>query len=252
MTTLKLCNWNIRGVMANTWYLCHILSMYKIDICVLTEHWLFDETLDYLNSIDLKYTSVAVADSTLNPLDPYRRGKGGVGILWNKSLNVKPIIIPEEDRIIGISVKQSNSHILYVFGIYMPSSNYPYSSFTEYVDKLYVLYQEYKLLRNVIIIGDLNCEMTGSKYMANSNIRSNVFNKFLTDTGLYSIVCDKLCKGPHYTFDPFHTGVNATLIDHIILDRNEKELVLKCEILDDHQYNVSDHLPCLKINIWQC
>ena len=111
--SLTLSCFNVKGVMRNVLYLEKLLISRNIDVCVVTEHWLFANSLCFLDSINKSFVSVAVSDANLNPLDPYRRGKGGVGILWNERLT--PWICKihcNSDRIVGVSLQLSDGHSL--------------------------------------------------------------------------------------------------------------------------------------------
>ena len=78
---LALGCYNVKGVMRNVLYLDKLLKEQNLDICIISEHWLFEDSLSFLDSINANYLSLGVSDKSLNPLDPYRRGKGGIGIL---------------------------------------------------------------------------------------------------------------------------------------------------------------------------
>ena len=100
-------------------YLSKLLKYSNIDVCAISEHWLFNDNLNCINTIDTSYTSIGVCDASVNPLDPYRRGKGGVALVWKKSLKVSGITIPDEDRIIGISMKSDCSKLFFIFCVYL-------------------------------------------------------------------------------------------------------------------------------------
>ena len=100
--SITLCQWNVRGVMFSTPYLSKLLTLTKcrfvpsVNIgCIMTKSI-------FLNTIDKDFLSVAVCDSSLDEYSSYRRGKGGVALMWHQSLCVTPLILNEEDRIIGI------------------------------------------------------------------------------------------------------------------------------------------------------
>ena len=97
----------------------------------------------------------------------------------------------------------------------------------------------------VIFLGDTNAEKSGTRYNARPGNRQQIMNDFLVTTGLYSPVSDTICKGPLYTFSPQESGLNRSLIDHILVDHSKSDLIQNCKILDDHYSNVSDHLPVI-------
>ena len=245
MGSITLCQWNVRGVMFSTPYLSKLLNTYKVQICAISEHWLYNDNVNFLNTIDKDFISVAVCDSSLDEYSSYRRGKGGVALIWHQSLCVTPLILPDEDRIIGICLHLTDCSDVYIFSVYLPNAKLGSGIFSEYVDRLYVLYMEYKQLGTVIILGDFNCEITGSRYKSRTSENSTKLANFLNDTSMYSIVTDSICKGPLYSYDPYDSGTNRSLIDHFVLEQSKADFVKSCEILSYNVLNMSDHLPIL-------
>ena len=162
--SITLCQWNVHGVMFSTPYLSKLLNTYKRQICAISEHWLYNDNVNFLNTIDKDFLSVAVCDSSLDEYSSYRRGKGGVALMWHQSLCVTPLILSDEDKIIGICLHLTDCSDVYIFSVYLSNAKLGSGIFSEYADRLYVLYMEYKQLGTVIILGDFNCEITGSRY----------------------------------------------------------------------------------------
>ena len=84
--------------------------------------------------------------------------------MWHQSLCVTPLILSDEDKIIGICLHLTDCSDVYIFSVYLSNAKLGSGIFSEYADRLYVLYMEYKQLGTVIILGDFNCEITGSRY----------------------------------------------------------------------------------------
>ena len=63
---LNILTWNATGIMSSATYLTDCLYRNKIDICGISEHWLYEKDLQFLNQLDNSYISYAVADSDLN------------------------------------------------------------------------------------------------------------------------------------------------------------------------------------------
>ena len=84
--------------------------------------------------------------------------KGGVAIFWKIDLNcvITKLDNIDNDRIIGIKIAQNDVRSLYIFNVYLPSSNYPYDEFYDCMIQLIELITHYKTCGNVLIIGDLN------------------------------------------------------------------------------------------------
>ena len=240
---LKCISWNARGIMYGGRFLCDLLSSTDIDVCAISEHFLFDDNLDFLNSLDAAYTYVGVCDSSLNPYDPCRRGKGGVALIWKKSISASAIILPEEDRIIGITIQEKGLSPIFIFCVYAPSSNSRLDTYREFVDKLYNLYAEYHSLGTVILLGDFKAEISGSRYKARVGTSERILSKFIKSTCQYSLVSDICCTGPKFTYDPYKIRTNRSLTDHALLESSKHDLVADCYVYDDNIFNMSDHLP---------
>ena len=124
--------------MPGSLYLDHLLTKHCIDVCCISEHWLFSHSLNFLGSINSKNEYVAISDEDLiNPFSSkinYHRGKGGVAILWNKCLSycVSNTNL-NDDRVIGIDIKiQSDVHIV-IFSVYLPCRGMPTDMYKEYI-----------------------------------------------------------------------------------------------------------------------
>ena len=64
---IRVCTWNAGGIFYNVKYLDNCLK--KSDICILTEHWLFPDSLSFLNSINEDFTPHARSSSELEVLN---------------------------------------------------------------------------------------------------------------------------------------------------------------------------------------
>lgn len=79
-TSLKIITWNIGGVKYNLKHLRECLG--KCDIIFVQEHWLYSDSLSFLDTIDCSFTSWGRSSSELNDDSISRRGKGGISFLW--------------------------------------------------------------------------------------------------------------------------------------------------------------------------
>ena len=116
--TLNVLTWNETGItcMSSAIYLCKCLNSYKIDICGISEHWLCEKDLRFLNQIDNLFISHAETDFDLKRPSNRRVGKGGVAILWHRKYD--PFISRlalDDDRIIGIKYETDTSNCIYFF-----------------------------------------------------------------------------------------------------------------------------------------
>ena len=90
---LNVISWNATGIMSSSPYLCNTLNLKSIDICGISEHWLYEKDLNFLNEIDNNYISYAVSDNDLKYPGKRRVGKGGVAILWHKKTFKKSVSV---------------------------------------------------------------------------------------------------------------------------------------------------------------
>ena len=250
-SSVSLGSYNVKGIIRNVLYLDSLLEKMDIDIMVISEHWLFNDNLCFLDAIHSKYTSHAASDCSLNPLDPYRRGKGGIGIMWKCCHS--PLIHKiecESDRIIGISFQMDRLHSLTIIAVYLPDPNYGEELFCECLEKLQDLYHTYSQISEVIIMGDFNAHLPKDS-SAHSTLkpRSTNLRNLLGNMNMISVNTSSKCTGPDYTYQGFKGGPTS-MIDHICLNDTKTDLIETCCIIEDNGYNLSDHLPVyLKLNI---
>ena len=88
--------------------------------------WLYRHNLPFLQAIHNSYNCFGVCDNALNTPSNRRVGKGGVAILWHRSLDnqVSPLDI-DSDHICGIQYRVSPNIHYYILQVYAPSSNHP-------------------------------------------------------------------------------------------------------------------------------
>lgn len=229
--------WNATGIMSSSTYLCDVLNKHAIDICGIAEHWLFDNNLLFLESIDNMYCSHAVSDYSLALPSNRRVGKGGVALLWKRSINhmITPLEI-EDDRIIGIRVQINPENILYVFEVYVPCSNHGIDSFKKYIEKIENLFYKYNHKGMVLVMGDFNAELkTHSRrgaHFVDTTRRNNITS--INDTFLQNT----------YTNYSYSSGSGST-IDHILISKEKLDLISSTLIPDDDALNVSSHRPIM-------
>ena len=96
--------------MSSSSYVCQALNKKNIDLCVISEHWLYEKDLRFLNQIDSNYHCHAVSDFSLRFPGRRRVGKGGVAILWHKKQNAN--IVPLN---VGVKFVLNHSCSLYYF-----------------------------------------------------------------------------------------------------------------------------------------
>lgn len=241
---LSIGTFNVRGIMPCTNYVCDLVKQHCLDILFICEHWLYPDSLSYLNSIDNSLVCFPKADSTLNVFDSIRRGKGGLCVFWNKSVDhmISRMHI-DDDRITGISIQLKNSANIFIICVYMPSTDYPIEIYRNYIQSVNDLYDQYSSIGKVILIGDWNAELSGDRYTSRLDAQSMELQAMCDILDLSSLCTSMKCSGPSYSFDPFESGKNRSLIDHVLVQGSSLDLVESCAILNDKPFNTSDHLP---------
>ena len=86
--------------------------------------------LHFLQAINSNYTCFGICDHDLDNPSNRKVSKGGVAILWHRSLDnqVTPLDI-DSDRICGIQFRISRQWHFYILQVYAPSSNHPIQTY---------------------------------------------------------------------------------------------------------------------------
>ena len=131
---LHLSSWNATGIMSSASYLSSFLDRNEVHIIGISEHWLFNHNMHFLDSINSEYTGFGIADDSLLFNNSRNIGKGGVALLWHKSMStcISSLDI-DSDRICGIQLTWSNV-CFYIIQVYAPSSNHALHSFKDFID----------------------------------------------------------------------------------------------------------------------
>lgn len=244
-TTLNLLTWNCKGVMSATLYLSEYLENQNIHVCALTEHWLRQSQIYFLQQINADYKPYAKGIDyyypDINTCSNYRKG---VSLLVHKSIDqfVTGEIDVDSDRIVGVEANLPNNVRLFIFAIYMPASSQPIKDFKDHIDMLHELYSVYGREGFVLFMGDFNVKIRGTRYNFVDNDRTRYTEKFFNEVKLFSVNSDSKCSGPCYTFQGYDNGP-TTMIDHIVISNELSGNVLNAQVLEDSAMNVSDHHP---------
>ena len=241
--TINILSWNATGIMSGSTYLSNILNQRQIDICGISDHWLYEKDLMFLDKLDSNYRSFAVSDVSLSFPTKRKVGKGGVAILWHKRHDqyITPLDI-DDDRIIGIKYNCCLNSALYIFQVYLPCSNYSLIAFTEYIDKLRNILNLYTEKGIVVLMGDMNVNLLPNASQVNPTGRKLRFLDFLRDTNLISLTTLESCAGASSSFVSYDNSTES-LIDHILFPVEKLLYVNQCEICNDDCLNVSRHRP---------
>lgn len=118
---VKLACWICSGVYSSFGYLKQLLK--TLDILAVLEHWLYHDSLSFLDSLDENVKCFA-RSSALNDLNfRWRRGQGGVGIFLDEKIG-----LPTRFKLKGLLN-------LVISSVYFPSSNRPLSKFKKTLDE---------------------------------------------------------------------------------------------------------------------
>ena len=244
----RFLSWNVTGLMSSSSYLCELLNSRKIDFCGLSEHWLYNHNLHFIDAIDNNYKCHAIADYSLDVPSHRRVGKGGVALMWhiNYDRYITPLSV-DDDRIVGVQFQVAPQHYLFIFQLYLPCRNHSISIYKDYIDKLYNLWSMYSINGTVVFMGDFNSNCLRDN---NINTRDGYFKRFLRDTNFVAVNTLDMCSGAQNTFVSYDNRCE-TLIDYILVPTECTDAILHCEIVDDNCLNVSRHRPvycCLEIH----
>ena len=89
MTCLNLLTWNCTGIMSSSLYLGEILKGRDIDVCGISETWLYPWDGHFIDTIHTDYTGLCnfatIPDVNITSRHPVR--KGGVALMWKRVLD---------------------------------------------------------------------------------------------------------------------------------------------------------------------
>ncbi len=253
-STVSLATYNAQGIMTKALFVSELLEAYDIDVLAIQEHWLYPDSLPFLDTVNPCYRAIGRSDSSLDPYVKNRRGKGGIAFMVKRTLyNSITELDIDDDRILGIKLPSVGGCNIHIICIYMPCSKMPVHVYQDYLDRIQDVHDEYSSQGLVLILGDVNAEIQGPRCMHPKSPRSPLLHTVLQDAGLTSITVQRDCQGPTFTYDPYESGLNRSFIDHIMTDTLKTDLWHSCEVVArsaTNWYNNSDHLPVVaKINL---
>ena len=243
--SLTISCWNCRGWATGTAYLDHLVQGGS-DVIVLSEHWLWPYELHKLDEFNSEYQGLGKADPRLTDTSlTCPRGCGGVGILWKKSFDVTPISDIQSDRICGIRIKRTTGDSkswISILGVYLPCLDQGMELYRDSLVELERMVVESEQWGPVIVTGDFNAHLGptwGSRAHKNSNIQGVLLGEVLDRCKLHAVSLGEAVSGPDYTY---HSGNSSTTVDYILADVEASSCVESCEVLEDTDLNMSDHL----------
>ena len=142
--------------------------------------------------------------------------RGVALLIHNNNLIYCTSLLEIDSDCIGAEVVLSDSTIIYVLCVYLPSCNLSDDLLYEYLDMLEEFYIGYTLRGTVVIIGDMHVKIAGPKYVLLNDKRSDMFKTFISKHILLSLNVQSCCKGPVHIYESY-TGCPSSAIDHILV-----------------------------------
>ena len=87
MAKLNFGCWSCGEVYENFIYVKSLLR--TLDVLALSEHWLYEDELTFLDSLDINFDVFSCSSSVNNTLERLRRGHGGVALYFKKLFKSK-------------------------------------------------------------------------------------------------------------------------------------------------------------------
>ena len=225
--------------MSNVNYLHDVFE--SCDIVCIQEHFLYPDNKEFLTSLNDKFDGYVRCEASLNVFDFPRRRKGGIAIVWRKSIDyaIEPLQDLGNDRIMVVKVTGVNNKPVFIVNAYMPSANYPFEFYTQMCDELFFLYLRLIECGPVILAGDMNAQLAPL-----AGRQGKHFAECLRYYKCVSLMEHDMCQGPRWTFVPnLHT--DGTRIDHICVPVEFLDSVTECIIKPYDDMNTSDHTPVM-------
>lgn len=242
---IRFATININGILSNIPYVEHCLK--SADVMVIQEHWLYPDSLNFLQTFHQDFTGWGRSSKDLNLDSTWRRGKGGVAILWRKVLdrNIERLFDIGNDRIMAIRIKTVTGCNLFIISVYLPSSNSSVNTYKMCLEELEDVINQLYNRGKIIVLGDLNCHIGmhgGSRSFSELNERGKLFVGLMQRFSFISLNSQQLCSGPLETFYSSNGHIKTT-VDHILIKEDQAHLIKSCYVGDDNSSNLSFHRP---------
>lgn len=176
----------------------------------------------------------------------YRRGHGGVAVLYRKSLSHKTskLITPLSHRIVGVKFSFSLRPIC-IISVYLPSRSGCTDEFRESLDCLDSIISLHSIDSDIVILGDLNADpgFAGGPFArTNVNEQGKILLSYLNRWSFVSTHLHLNSRTPSHTYESEAHGSVST-IDHILCPSYLLPSFRKSVVLEESALNTSDHLP---------
>ena len=172
ISSLTITSYNCRGAMFSYAYLDALLN--TCDITCIQEHHLIPETSNFLKTIHPDFTGKVKVNNINNNMDGIRSERGGIAILWRKTINhtVTEIQCNNSDRLMGVTLTVPGKSPIHIFNIYLPSTNTSMTDYCDVMDNVQTVYNEYSMQGTVVMVGDLNAQL-GPRWFSSVSSRTD-------------------------------------------------------------------------------
>ena len=149
---LNIMPWNATGLISSASYLCDALKDKVVDICGISEHFLFPNNVHFLDNLNSDYCYHVSCDKDLSIPSKRRVVKRDVCLMWHTQYNNDVVPLSIDDRIVGIQLQTTLCQFMFIFQLYLPCSNYHMHTYREYMDKVYDVWYSYSGSGTVLFI----------------------------------------------------------------------------------------------------
>ena len=200
------------------------------DICLIQEHWLFNEHLNQLNfNPDFLSVDVSGMDSSILF---HGRPFGGCAILLRKSLiNSVTMLSTNAKRFCAVRLSDQSGYTVLLICVYLPTE---YATSSSHDDFLYELegFINSQLFNSLLIAGDFNVDF------ARCSSNTSQLTQFLEEFDLVSVDLSYHAN-VQFTYEGWNS---SSWIDHIPTSRHFASCFTNVQKLDIAT-NLSDHHP---------
>ena len=243
---LKITCWNARGYLTSVPYLRKILN--RTDVLAISEHWLHNNRLNYLNKIsDSHYVFARASNSCTAESFGHGRGQGGVAIFWRKTIpgfsKVSDII---HDRACVLRYQPQPGEVYFFVSVYLPSQGGDEDLGTV-LDEVSEVVESREPGSHVIVLGDYNGDVGSLGGPRGSGVptpRGRLVMNFFERHGLVAMNMQGSATGP---VDTFNCHNSSSTLDYIAVPLYLMAQVKECAVSEWDALNTSDHT-----DVWLC
>ncbi len=232
---LKIATLNCEGIKRSSEYIRNYLINNSCDILCIQETWHLDDNINLFSSIhpDYLYTAISGIDSREQFV--LGRPKGGVGILYKKSLCSKITPIKSSNRrVCGIKIMFTPVFSCLLLSVYLPCDNQSGTVTTEYYDCI----QYVESLFNSTDCNSFMCCGDYNSSFERVNAQTECLTNFIARNNL-DISWNNSVSRKDFTYSNFSLN-HFSCIDHIITTKNLFNCILDNYVINE-PCNPSNH-----------